>query len=231
MSVRAREGNIAPHPMKRFDIITEADARVLEHGSTVRLAPGGHVAPLARDTLAARRISVVRDDGDPDLASLVPVAAVRVVAVGSDRSGDVLRAAVCRHLRARGLAVTDLGGDDTTGPADYPDVAAAVAWMVTRREADAGIAIDGSGIGSAIAANKIRGARAAMCQTAVLARWAREHCGANVLTLGATLVDPQAALAVVDAFLDTPMLEPRYIRRLAKVRDLEAPGQRTGLPE
>jgi ribose 5-phosphate isomerase B len=93
--------------------------------------------------------------------------------------------------------------------------------QVVRGEADAGIAIDGAGLGSTIAANKIRGIRAAMCTDRTLARYAREHNGAHVLALGSTLVSTPEALDIVDAFLSTPMREPRYIRRLAKVRDLE----------
>ena len=93
--------------------------------------------------------------------------------------------------------------------------------MVIRREADAGIVIDGAGLGSAIAANKIRGVRAAMCTNATLARYAREHNGANVLALGATLLQPVEAKELVDVFLSTPTLEPRYLRRLMKIRRLE----------
>ena len=96
-----------------------------------------------------------------------------------------------------------------------------MAVHVARGEADAGIAIDGAGLGSTIAANKVDGVRAAMCVDRTLARYAREHNGANVLTLGSTLLATADALDVVDTFLGTPMREARYIRRLAKVRDLE----------
>jgi ribose 5-phosphate isomerase B len=92
---------------------------------------------------------------------------------------------------------------------------------VARREADAGIVIDGAGLGSAIAANKVRGVRAAMCTTPTLARYARQHNGANVLALGATLLDLAQAKEIVDTWLSTPMSEARYIRRLLKVRRLE----------
>ena len=81
--------------------------------------------------------------------------------------------------------------------------------------------IDGAGLGSAIAANKIRGIRAAMCLNETLARYSREHNGANVLALGATLVTPSEALAIVVAVLETPMREPRYIARLEKIARLE----------
>jgi ribose 5-phosphate isomerase B len=92
---------------------------------------------------------------------------------------------------------------------------------VARGEAEAGIVIDGSGIGSTIAANKVNGIRAAMCVNQTLARYARQHNGANVLALGSTLVTIDDATTIVDAFLDTSMREPRYMRRLAKIRDLE----------
>jgi ribose 5-phosphate isomerase B len=81
--------------------------------------------------------------------------------------------------------------------------------------------IDGAGIGSAIAANKINGVRAAMAASETIARYAREHNGANVLTLGATLLTLDEARAIVTTWLTTPMREPRYIRRLAKIRELE----------
>jgi ribose 5-phosphate isomerase B len=92
---------------------------------------------------------------------------------------------------------------------------------VARGEADAGIAIDGAGIGSAIAANKIDGIRAVMATTETVARYAREHNGANVLTLGASLLTADEARAIVVMFVTTPMREARYIRRLAKIRALE----------
>ena len=206
--------------MKRFQMITEADARVIEYGTTVTLVAGGHVTPLAADTLRARRVSLVREAGDGDDTSLAPAAEIRTVAIAGDHTSVKLKAAIVAHLRGRGLAVHDLG-TDTSDPVDYPDTAGAVAVQVARGEADAGIAIDGAGLGSAIAANKLHGVRAAMCTDRTLARYAREHNGANVLALGSTLVSTPDALDIVDIFLGTPMREARYIRRLAKVRELE----------
>jgi ribose 5-phosphate isomerase B len=201
-------------------MITEADARVLESGSTVILIAGGHITPLARDTLKARRISVVSEGSDPDAADLAPVATIRTVAIAGDHSAVALKAAIVQHLRSRGLTAHDLG-TSSNDPVDYPDTAAAAALAVARGEADAAIVIDGAGLGSAIAANKVPGARAAMCLNETLARYARQHNGANVLSLGATLVSRDEAVAIVDTFLNTPMREARYIRRLAKIRDLE----------
>lgn len=210
--------------MKRFDIITEADARVLPPGEPVTLARGGHITPLAQDTLRERRVAVVLEGRTSDAeAARAPVADIRTVAIASDHTGVKLRRALVTFLRGRGLAVQDLGTDGAE-PVDYPDVAAAVAVAVARGEVDAGIVIDGAGIGSAIAANKIRGVRAAMATTELVARYSREHNGANVLTLGATLVTPDEARAIVTTWLTTPMREPRYIRRLAKIADLEGIG-------
>jgi ribose 5-phosphate isomerase B len=206
--------------MKRFSIITEADARLLEWGVTVVLAPGGHVTPLAQDTLRERRVTVIGGSAPADGADLAPVADVKRVAIGADHAAVALRSAIRDHLRRRGLAVAEFGADGPD-PVDYPDVAAEVARQVVRREADAGIVLDGAGLGSAIAANKIDGVRAAMCTTPTLARYARQHNGANVLTLGATLVSVEEAVAIVDVFLSTPITEPRYLRRLAKIRRLE----------
>ena len=210
--------------MKRFEIITETDARVLERGETVMLAKGGHVTPLAADTLRERKVTLIHEGrATVDAATLVPKADIRTVAIASDHTGLTLRKALIEFLRGRGLAVQDLGTD---GPdaVDYPDVAASVADAVARREADGGIVIDGAGIGSAIAANKIKGIRAVMATTETIARYAREHNGCNVLTLGATLVTIEDARAIVLTWLTTPMKEARYIARLAKVKALENRG-------
>jgi len=208
---------------RQFQIITETDARQIEPGATVELVKGGHVTPLAQDTLRERRITVVAA-GTVDAAipaDLVPRADVRRVAIASDHTGVALRKAIVQHLRGRGLAVDDLGTEGDT-PVDYPDTAAAVAKAVARSEADAGIVIDGAGIGSAIAANKVRGIRAAMVTDETIARYSRAHNGTNVMTLGSTLVPDEAtAIRLVDTWLGTPMTEARYIRRLLKVRRLE----------
>jgi ribose 5-phosphate isomerase B len=209
--------------MKRYDIITEADARTIDVGATVELATGGHVTPLAKDTLAARRVTVIpAGSADASLpADLAPISDVRRVTVGNDHTGVALKRAIVQHLRGRGIAVDDVGTDGTEA-VDYPDVAGTVARAVARGEADAGIVIDGAGIGSAIAANKVRGIRAAMCPDETIARYSREHNGANVLTLGSTLLpNTDAALRIVDTWLGTAMREARYIRRLLKVRRLE----------
>lgn len=207
---------------QRFGIITEADARNLPIGSSVELEKGGHVTPLAKDTLRERRVTVITGGAiDPALpADLAPVSPARRVAIGSDHTGLAMKAALVEHLRTQGIKVEDFG-TDTADAVDYPDIAGRVAKAVARSEADAGIVIDGAGIGSTMAANKVRGVRAAMCVNQTIARYAREHNGAHVAALGSTLVSIDEARAIVDVFLTTPTKEPRYLRRLLKLRDLE----------
>jgi ribose 5-phosphate isomerase B len=205
-----------------FQIITEIDARQIERGATVELVAGGHVTPLAADTLRERRVTVAPAGSvDPALsADLAPKADIRRVAIASDHTGGALRKAIIQHLRGRAIEVNDLGIDGVPS-VDYPDTAASVAKAVARGEADAGIIIDGAGIGSAIAANKVRGVRAAMVTDETIARYSREHNGTNVMTLGSTFVDAPAAIRIVEVWLGTPMKEARYIRRLLKIRRLE----------
>lgn len=209
----------------RFVLIAETDARQIPEGAVVELQAGGHITPLALDTLKARRITVVRA-GTRDAAlppELAPVFPVRQVAIGGDHSSLPLKAAIMAHLRSAGLAVDDLG-THSTDPVDYPDIAQAVGRAVVRREADAGIVIDGAGLGSAMAANKVHGVRAAMCNTVTLARYAREHNGANVLALGATLLGPAEAIEIVDIWRSTATTEARYLRRLLKLARVEEAG-------
>src|SRR5262249_14147485 len=172
--------------MKRFDIITESDARVLPRGEPVLLARGGHVTPLAQDTLKERRIAVVHEGRvSADEASPAPRAAIRTIAIARDYAGLELRQALIQFLRGRGLAVQDLGTDGPD-PVDYPDVAASVADLVARGDTDAGIVIDGAGIGSAIAANKVKGVRAVMAPTETIPPYSREHNAPNLLPLRPT---------------------------------------------
>ncbi len=207
--------------MKRFDIITEADARILPMGETVQLAKGGHVTPLAQDTLRERRITVVADGtASAEAMALVPKAEITIITIGSDHTAIALRKALVVFLRGRGIAVVDVGTESTES-VDYPDIAEAVARPVARGEADAGIVIDGAGIGSSIAANKIAGIRAVMATTETIARYSREHNGANVLALGSTLLTADEAKAIVTTWISTAMREPRYIRRLTKISALE----------
>ena len=142
------------------------------------------------------------------------------VAVGSDHGGFELKREVLAVLGELGAAAVDLGTRDARS-CDYPDFAAAVAEAVGCGRVDFGVVVDGMGIGSAVVANKVPGVRAANCSTPLMAANAREHNHANVLTLGAALVQRADVLALVRTFLSTAPGGDRHARRAAKIDALE----------
>ncbi len=143
------------------------------------------------------------------------------IAVGSDHAGFQLKEAVKAHLLEKGLQVVDVG---TTSDAsvDYPDYAVAVASQVASGASDRGILVCGTGIGMAIAANKVSGIRAAPVVDLESARLSREHNDANVLALGARVTPPGLAQQLVQVFLDTPFAGGRHQRRIDKITALDA---------
>ena len=145
------------------------------------------------------------------------------VAIGADHGGVALKAAIAKRLRELGHDVADVG-TSTTDPVDYPDFAELVARMVGEGRAAFGIMIDGAGIGSCMAANKVARVRAAMCYDVTTAANAREHNFANVLTLGAGLIGERLAFAIVDTFLGTPTGAERHAQRVAKIDALDRRG-------
>ena len=206
--------------MKRFDIITEADARGLEIGSSVQLSPGGKITPLALDTLRSRRVTVLSDIVDADLAALAPRGEISRVAIGSDHSGVALKAALRDRLRSRGISVEDVGTEGTD-PVDYPDIAAGVSRKVSTREVDRGILICGTGIGMAIAANKFPGVRAAPCHDEVTAEMSRRHNDVNVLCLSADLLGERRIDRMVELWLRTEFEGGRHARRVERISEFE----------
>ncbi|HTU99613.1 MAG TPA: ribose 5-phosphate isomerase B [Luteitalea sp.] len=142
------------------------------------------------------------------------------VALGADHAGVHLKDSVRSLLESRGIEVQDTGTADETS-VDYPDYAARVGHSVADGAADRGILVCGTGLGMAIAANKIDGVRAVPVVDLESARLCREHNDANVLTLGARLTAPDAALKIVEAFLDTPFAGGRHQRRLDKIAAIE----------
>ena len=153
------------------------------------------------------------DKGDAPLA----------VALGADHGGVSLKGAVADRLRELGLKVLGFG-TVTRDPVDYPDFAVAVAQAVASGRATVGVMIDGAGIGSCMAANKVRGVRAAMCYDVTTAVNAREHNNANVLTLGAGLIGTRLALNILETFLSTPFAGGRHATRVGKIDALDRPG-------
>jgi len=144
------------------------------------------------------------------------------IAIGADHAGVHLKQDVRRLLDERGIAYTDFG-TNAIDSVDYPDFAAAVAAEVAQGRYDYGILVCGSGVGMAIAANKVPGIRAASIVDEESARLSREHNNANILALGERLTPPDRARQIVNVFLDTPFAGGRHQRRLDKIAALEHP--------
>ncbi len=142
------------------------------------------------------------------------------IALGADHAGFPLKTGIAKHLADAGHEVVDLGTDSEES-VDYPPFCAAVARLVVGGEADFGIVLGGSGQGEQIAANKVHGARAALCLDEFTARLARQHNDANVLSLGGRILAGTYACAIVDAFLATDFEGGRHERRLSQIADIE----------
>jgi RpiB/LacA/LacB family sugar-phosphate isomerase len=141
------------------------------------------------------------------------------IAIGSDHAGIKLKEEIIRMLKDEGYQVANCG-TDTADSVDYPDIAEKVARQVIDQHAR-GILICGTGIGVSIAANKIPGIRAALCQDIFTARLAREHNDANILTIGARVTGSGLAMEIVKTFLQTDFAAGRHLGRVEKIRTLE----------
>ena len=144
----------------------------------------------------------------------------RRVAVGADHGGYERKEQLKSWLQAAGYEVVDCG-TQSAGSVDYPDFAVAVAQQVARGTCQAGLMIDGAGIGSGMAANKVPGVRCAVCHDVATILNSREHNDANVLSLGSGVVGPTVALRMVDLWLKTPVGAERHVRRVRKIMELE----------
>ncbi|SRR5260221_7675191 len=142
------------------------------------------------------------------------------VAIGADHGGYALKEILKAYLTGLGYTLVDCG-THSTDPVDYPDLAYAVARLVSSGEAWRGIVVDGAGIGSAMAANKVPGVRAALCYDHATALNSREHNDANVLTLGAGLIGPNLAQQIAQTWLATAFAGGRHQRRVDKIMDIE----------
>lgn len=142
------------------------------------------------------------------------------IAVGSDHAGYRLKCQVADYVRQLGHEVLDFG-THSEDSVDYPDFALEVTGAVTRGEADLGILVCGTGLGMAIAANKVKGIRAVTCSDTYSARSAREHNDANVLCLGARVIGSGLALDIVKAWLEAEFQGGRHARRVQKIADIE----------
>jgi ribose 5-phosphate isomerase B len=186
----------------------------MEEGTRLRIADGVKFTPLASDLIREKGILLVKKESRRGSAK------VRSVAVGADHGGFRMKEELKDFLAGSGFNVHDFG-TDSADAVDYPDYAHAVAKAVSDHAADAGIIIDGAGIGSAMTANKVPGVRAAACYSTALAKNSREHNGANVLTLGSAQNTLAEVKEIVTAFLGSELTEDRHKKRVAKIDNIE----------
>lgn len=192
-------------------LVTIECLRSVDDGGRFEVPFDATVTPLAREEAFARGI---------ELVSRKWQASARRVAVGADHGGFTLKASVIETLAELGVEARDMG-THSAAAVDYPDYAEAVAREVAEGRASLGIVVDGAGIGSAMAANKVPGVLAANCWDERTAKNAREHNHANVLTLGSGHLDESSVREVVTTFLSTPVGPDRHARRVDKIRALE----------
>ena len=140
--------------------------------------------------------------------------------IGADHGGFPLKEELKKHLLSKGLVVEDMGAY-SEAPVDYPDIAYLVAASVAKNPLSVGIIVDGAGIGSCMAANKVAGIRAACCNDLYSARNSREHNHANVLTLGSMVIGSGYMKQIVDLWLETAPAPGRHANRVAKIMQLE----------
>jgi ribose 5-phosphate isomerase B len=208
-------------------LITAADLERVAQNSELTVTEDALITPLAREEAERRGITFRKasaHDKETNAGAATgensPEKSARVVAIGADHGGFELKQQLKGHLRDWGYRVLDLG-TDSADAVDYPDFAEAVGNAVACGEAWLGIVLDSAGIGSSIAANKVPGVRAALCYDRATARNSREHNDANVLTLGAKLIAPEAAREIVALWLATSFAGGRHQRRVDKIRSIE----------
>ena len=143
-----------------------------------------------------------------------------MIAIGSDHGGFELKEKIKKHLEERGLPYRDFG-THSTDSVDYPTFGIAVGEAVASGECDKGILVCGTGIGISMAANKVKGVRAACCSDTFSARFTRMHNDANIICMGGRVVGPGLALDIVDLFLDTPFEGGRHQRRIDMITEYE----------
>ena len=143
-----------------------------------------------------------------------------MIAIGCDHAAVDLKKAVMKHLDEKNISYLDLGTDGEA--CDYPDIAEKVCEKITAGEAEKGILLCGTGIGMSIAANKVKGIRAAVCSDCFSVRYTRKHNDANILCMGARVIGEGLALELADIFLETEFEGGRHQRRVDKISKLEA---------
>ena len=178
---------------------------------------GTVITPSARDLAAERGVKIAALPADQIHSLAAPE---KTVAIGADHGGFQMKQQLKPLIEELGLSIRDVGVNEET-PADYPDIALQVAELVAAGIAARGVIVDGAGIGSAMAANKVPGVRAALCYDRASARNSREHNDSNVLTLGGRLLTGTQAEEVLRVWLGTKFAGGRHAARVEKITQIE----------
>ena len=214
-------------------LVTQQDIQNAPIGGKLRIPDGALVTPLARQTAIERRVSLVPGEAragagvnvasGPEAAHPAPSPESKgrfAVAIAADHGGFEMKQQLAKTLASLGHQVIDCG-TTSTDAVDYPDYALAAAQLVSQGRAWRAIIVDGAGIGSCMAANKVPGVRAAMCYDQATAVNSRAHNDANVLTLGAGLIGTELAEQIVRTWLETTAGGDRHARRVNKIMEIE----------
>ena len=195
-------------------VITERD---VPPSGELRIALGSIVTPSARELARDRAVAILELPAE-QVGGVAPPE--KTVAIGCDHGGFEMKSALLPVLAELGLAARDVGVYEAKA-VDYPDIALAVAELVSTGAAARGVVIDGAGIGSCMAANKVPGVLAALCYDVASARNSREHNNANVLTLGGRLLTITQAETVLRTWLSTAFAGGRHAARVDKITGIE----------
>ncbi|MFN2241571.1 MAG: ribose 5-phosphate isomerase B [Anaerolineae bacterium] len=217
----AAKSSSNPEARRARPAITEADVLAVPSGGKLSVPADAMITPLARDTAIERRVELAREaDAVLEAERTASSGTARTVALGADHGGYAMKEDLKGYLAGLGYEVVDCG-TGSTASVDYPDFAYAVAKLVSDGRAWRGIMVDGAGIGSCMAANKVPGVRAAMCYDHATAVNSREHNDANVLTLGGVLLGPNLARQIVKTWLEADFGGDRHARRVNKIMAIE----------
>jgi len=206
--------------MAKRSLITEKDVEAIPTGGELVFPAGAIVTPRAREAAMERKVFLAPEPGPVSTLSGNQNPGSSVIALGADHGGFAMKEALKAYLQELGYAIKDCGTFSSQS-VDYPDFAYAVAKLVSEGQAWRGIIVDGAGIGSCMAANKVPGVRASLCYDLSTAVNAREHNNANVLTLGGHLIAEGLAKKIVKTWLETKFGGGRHERRVNKIMDIE----------
>jgi ribose 5-phosphate isomerase B len=211
---------LSPSLATKRPLITEKDVEALPTGGELCFPAEAIVTPRAREVALERKVTLSPEPGTVSTLSGNPILESKAVALGADHGGFAMKETLKIYLQELGYAVKDCGTFSSES-VDYPDFAYAVAKLVSEGQAWRGVMIDGAGIGSCMAANKVPGVRASLCYDLSTAVNSREHNDANVLTLGGRLIGESLAKEIVKTWLETKFAGGRHERRVNKIMDVE----------